>query len=130
MSYEISVEQNGRGVLVTWSGPVTGPEAIAANGAIYDRDPGGNYAYQIWDYTNADSFDVAAEELRVIVMQDYTASAGNPDQVVAVVGHKHILQGMDDLYRSFAGAWTRFESRTFDTLEDARAWVDGRNADT
>ena len=126
MSYTIEIERDGRGVVVTFTGEVSGKEAIEANGAMYEKDPNGKFEYQIWDHSNVTGFDVSPDELRSIVLQDYSASTVNPEQIVAVVGRPEILEGLDDVYRMFAGVWTQFESRTFDTMSEARDWVDSR----
>lgn len=126
MGFQIYGENDGLGVLVVWDGSVNGGEAIEANSQIYERDPDGKYCYQIWDFSDADVLDVSAEELRVVVMQDYANSQINPEQIVAVVGTDTVLKGLDDLYRSFIGAWTQFESKTFASVDDAREWVNER----
>ena len=127
MSYSIELESDGRGVVVTCAGNVTGKEAIEANREMYARDPDSKFEYQIWDHSRVTGFDVTPDELRSIVLQDQSASAANPEQIVAVVGRPEVLEGLDDIYRLFAGVWTEFETRTFETLSAARDWVDSRS---
>ena len=123
MAYNIIVEKDGSGVVVTCKGSVSGEEVMAANDAMYAGDQRGLLRYQIWDCSDADRFDVSEEQVRAIALQDQRAAERNPNQVVALVGTPTFFIGADRRYAIYSDVWGGFESKTFRTMAEARAWV-------
>ncbi len=123
MSFEIAFENQGRGVVITWKGRVTGKEMQCANEAIYAQDPNSILKYRIWDYSNADSIEASADELREIAFQDYAVSSFSPGQISAIVVTPQLWVDMDHLYKTYANIWTGIKLKAFLSILDARKWV-------
>ena len=123
MSFEIAFENQGRGVVITWTGRVTGKEMLCANEAMYAQDPNSILKYQIWDYSNAESIEASADEMRDLAFQDYAVSSHNPDQMEATVVTPQLWADTDHLYENYSKIWTGFKSKVFLSILDARKWV-------
>ena len=123
MSFDITVEEEGLGVLVTFKGNVLGRDMLAANEDIYSRDHNCLYRYQIWDLSGADSMKMSEEEIRATAFQDLRASKKNPDQIVAIIGSDGLFGGIDKRFSIYSEVWSGFRSETFHTMEEARIWI-------
>ena len=123
MNFEIAFENQGRGVVIAWKGRVTGKELLCANEAMYAQDPNNILKYQIWDYSNADSIEVTADELRDLAFQDFAVSSHNPGQIEATVVTHQLWAEIDHLYENYTKIWTGFKSKVFLSISDARKWV-------
>lgn len=133
MSYELVYEDNGRGVVVTWMGQVSGQEVRAANDYVYSPERLPRLRYQIWDFTNATSTDVSMDDLWGFVVQDQVASQQNPNIVAALIRSKLPSPGLEDIYRIYAQVWVEeMKTEIFDDLATAKSWIadqaEGREA--
>ncbi len=123
MSFEIAFENQGRGVVVTWKGRVTGKEMLCANEAMYAQDPNRILKYQIWDYSNVDSIEASTDELRDLAFQDYAVSSLNPGQIEATVVTHQVWAEIDQLYETYSSFWRGFKSKVFLSISEARSWI-------
>jgi hypothetical protein len=123
MPGEISYENQGAGVVITWTGPISGDEVKEINKQIYAKERLDKLRYQIWDFTKADRLDISTQDVRDFAMQDRTAAQTNPDQIAAIVGSAEFFKGYDQIFHIYEDVWAGFESRTFSTVAEAREWV-------
>ena len=123
MSFETAFENQGRGVVVTWKGRVTGKDMLRANEAMYAQDSNSILKYQICDFSNADSIEGSADELRDMAFLDYAVSSFSPGQILAIVVTPEVWADMDHLYKIYANIWTGFKLKTFLSISEARIWV-------
>ncbi len=122
MPYTLEFELK-EGVIVTWSGNVTGDEVTQAIKTIYLHDSKHQLRYQIWNFLGAAKNEVTVDQLSSFAFQKSLEAKYNPNQIIALVGSKNLFAGMDRLYKIFTGVWARFESESFNSLHDARAWI-------
>ncbi len=127
MAYQINFENQGRGVVLQFTGAVTGAEIIEAAGRMYRADEHNLLRYQIVDLTAAASLQISEDQLRQIALLDKQAAGKNPDQVVALVGNEAIFAGSDRRYAVYAEVWAGFETEFFATLDEVRAWLASRH---
>ena len=123
MPGEISYENQGAGVVITWTGPISGDEVKEINRQIYAKERLDKLRYQIWDFTKADRLDISNQDVREFAMQDRSAAQTNPDQIAAIVGSAEFFKGYDQIFHIYADVWAGFESRTFSTVAEAREWI-------
>ncbi len=123
MPSQIGYEENGSGVVITWTGEVRIEDLRKANEYIYIAGRIEKLRYQIWDFTKAERGQFTYEGIREIAMQDKDASEINPDQIVAIVGRRSFFVGFDALFHVYEQEWSGFKSRSFETLAEARKWI-------
>jgi hypothetical protein len=124
MSGEFELAAEADGCVVRLRGVINGSLLDDANNALYAADPDSRFRWQLWDFSGVDRLEVSAEELHQLAVDDHEATASNPCQRIAIVGAQSQLAGADRLYGIYASAWTEFETETFETFDDARAWLD------
>jgi hypothetical protein len=123
MPYKMVVEGEGRGILVTWQGIVSGEDILAANEEMYAKNERRQFRYQIWDFLEAVRLDISEDQILMAAYQDKHAAASNPNQIVALVGTGSFFAGADRCYSIYAKVWSGFESQTFLTMSEAREWI-------
>jgi len=123
MPYNITFENNGCGVVVAWQGIVLGIEILAANTALYAKAQRHLLRYQIWDFSSVAAVKYSEDHLRGAAMQDQRAAQEGPQQLIAIVGSRELLQGAARRYAVYAKLWAGFESRAFTNMTQARAWL-------
>lgn len=123
MPSKISYEKEGAGVIITWSGCVSGDEIKRVNASIYAEGRLEKLRYQIWDFTQADRHDVSNQEVYEFALQDRAAARTNPDQIAALVGSARFFSGYDRIFHIYEQVWSGFTSKTFFTMEEAREWI-------
>jgi len=123
MPYKMVVESEGRGILVTWQGIVSGEDILAANEEMYAKNERRQFRYQIWDFLEAVHLDISEDQILSAAYQDRHAAASNPNQIVALVGTGSFFTGADRRYHIYAKVWSGFESKTFLTMSEAREWI-------
>ena len=123
MPGKISFEKQGLGVVIIWTGCVSGDEIRKVNKNIYEQKLLHNLRYQIWDFTEADRADISNEDMREFAIQDKIAAETNPHQIVAIVGSEKLFRGHDRVFHIYEEIWSGFKSKTFSTMAAAREWV-------
>ena len=120
----LSFENEGRGVLLEHTGSLTGEELLQAVKSMYEQYGNHRLCYQISNYSNAEALDITEAQLRSVAMLDKRAAADNPNQIVAVVGRPDFFQGAEKRYAIYADVWAGFETRSFASVAEARAWIE------
>jgi len=123
MPVELEYIDDGAGVLWTGKGVVTGRELYAANAEIYSDQHVYAQRYQIVDLTNAERFDVSADDVRELAVQDREGAAKNPNIVVAIAGESDLVFGLARLWEAHVHK-SPLQTRVFRTVDEARQWVD------
>ena len=123
MGYQINFENQGRGVVLQFTGAVTGAEIIEAASRMYRADEHNLLRYQVVDLTTAASLDISEDQLRQIALLDKQAASKNPQQIIALVGNEAIFAGSDRRYAVYAEVWAGFETEFFSSLDEVRDWL-------
>ena len=125
MPYVIDMSDDGKGIVVTLSGVITGQEAMAANNTVVERMESHGLAWQAWDMSSAERFDITTEQLRALAIQDSNMARKKSDHKVALVGTRELFAGADEIYSIFSDVRGGFEMQRFDRMADAMEWVKG-----
>ena len=120
MPYEIRWMTDG--VLWTFSGVLTGGDAIQANLDIYGDPRFDDLAYQIVDISNVEQFKLESDELETTAAMDEAAALSNPRLIVAVVAPEGEALQVAETYRS-AMRPSSWKVEIFPTMAEATAWV-------
>ena len=123
MPYQVATESNGSGVIVSFSGVVSGPEVIDLNLRLTNEESFSQCRYQIWDFLKATRLDLSVDDLRTISIQDIAGSAINPTLRMAIVGKPDFFANMDRIFLIFEEEWTAYKPKFFEDLEAAREWI-------
>ena len=129
MPYELRYENDGRGLVVVFTGGIISDEVITAVVDMYSRDDVDLLRYSVWDFSRIERLDLTEEKLRRIGMMDKQAAAAIPHQKVALVGTDEIFQGSDRRYAIYAEVWAGFEVGVFADVEATRRWLAARFPD-
>jgi len=124
MAVELDFETDRRGVTVTVTGQLSGPEILEATRRLCSAD-GGLLAYQIWDLTACDRLEMEPAELHQLLLADKAEERRNPDHLAAIVLGRSPARALQDDYLTF-GRWVgvRMAIRGFDDLASARSWIE------
>ena len=125
MPYQVITESNGVGVVISFSGAVSGSEVIDLNGRLSTDELFSQCRYQIWDFSGATQLDITIDELRSLTLQDIVASATNPTLKTAIVGQQKLFAGKDRIFQIFEEAWTTYRPEFFLDVKAAREWATG-----
>jgi hypothetical protein len=101
MPSEIRYEKQGIGVVITWTGCVSGDEIKKVNKYMYAEERLNGLCYQIWDFTKANRLDISTQDVCELATQDSLAAQANPNQIVAIVGSLEFFQGYDRLFHIY-----------------------------
>jgi len=123
LPYQVNAESNGTGVVVSFSGVVTGPEVIDLNLRMTNEESFSQCRYQIWDFSKAARLDLTVDDLRTISVQDITGSAINPTLKMAIVGEPDFFANLDRIFLIFEEEWTAYKPKFFADLKAAREWI-------
>jgi hypothetical protein len=123
MPHEVGTESNGLGVVVSFSGVVSGPEVLDLNARLISEESYSRCRYQVWDFSKASRLDLTIDDLRSISVQDITASAINPDVRIAIVGEPAFFANRDQIFQIFEEVWTSYRPKFFTDSEIAREWA-------
>ena len=125
MPHTIEYEESPFGVRITFSGEVTGAEAVAVNYEIVLHERIAEIKYQLWDFSAASHFNVEGKELAEIVKGDKKAYKVNPDILIAIVGDDDFFYHADTLYAIYADEVGLIQKR-FYSVSDAYEWINSQ----
>ena len=106
----------------TFWGTVTGDELLESNRKVYSDSRFAERHYQLVDLSQVERFDVTSDDMIRLAENDHTAALSNPDVKVAVVARDELIR-MLSLYYEAESSDSPWEQQVFDTLSEARAWV-------
>ena len=120
MSYAITWSTEG--VIWTFSGVLTGEDAIQANLDIYGDPRFDDLRYQIVDISGVERFELSSEALETAAAMDEAAALNNSHIVVAVVAPGQMALLAAQTYKS-AMRTASWKTEIFGSLEEARDWA-------
>lgn len=123
MSYQITTESNPAGVVIAFSGVVSGAEIITLNDQLASDESFSRCRYQVWDFSDATRLDITIDELRSVAFRDMDASAINPNLKIAIVGGQRLFRGRDEIFQTLEEVWTMYKPKVFLDAETARKWA-------
>jgi hypothetical protein len=124
MPAEILYRKDPEGLVFIYTGDVIGADIIGVNDKIADQK---DCTYQISDFSRANSIKISPKELHRIAIQDCSIPEQYKLEKMAIIGNKAKYARLVDLYYTFAEIWVgkqrQYETRTFDTIEEANEWI-------
>jgi hypothetical protein len=126
MPNKIKSESKGTGIVVTFSGVVTGKEIQKLREKLMSDELFPHWRYRIWDFSKITDIKISFDELRNLAIQDSIAVHKNPNHKVAIIIRKKSPSGLDGIFHAYEKAWIGYESKTFTDIETARKWVESR----
>lgn len=127
MPIKIRYLNEGIGIEMLGKGHITGKEICDALNEIYSSEMLPKQKYQIWYFTDVESFDFPKKDFNRMVKMDAKASQTNPNIIVAVVGEKDVIFGISRMWETHMDIQnTGFETMTFRKIEDAHAWISSK----
>lgn len=121
MPYNITWEP--KGVLVKWYGKCTYKENLEANGMLYGDKRFDSIHYQISDILDADTSAFTNHDITVIARLELKATIWNKNMLVAHITQNRALIEQIKMYEVEMRD-SNWKFGIFDTIEQARAWVD------
>lgn len=118
-----TTEWENQGIHWHYWGEVSGEELIQSNLEIYGDERFDRMKYQIVDLTGVDSFDVTHDDMLKMAAYDRAAARSNPSVKVAVIAHIATIKSLTTLYDA-ENQQSPWETRMFDTVEEARFWTE------
>jgi len=122
LNYTITYQDDG-GVVINYSGPITGQEAMAVDQEVYTSTayPISNVSYIIADYSDTTDFNYPPGIVKVIAQIDKIILEENPDLLIAVVSKTSLGFGLARMWQ----VHTQMDERSlvFRTREEAEDWV-------
>ena len=126
MPVELSFDGDGS-VFGSCNGTATGQELIDANDIIYSDEHIHQMAYQLWDFTGAERFNISNKKIHRIADQDVWGAKINPHFIVAVVGDDDLIIGLARMWENITESKERsFESKVFRSIEEANKWINSK----
>jgi hypothetical protein len=122
MPYSTSWEASG--VLWTFYGEVTGDEILRANREIYGDPRFHRLTYQLVDLTGVERFDVTEDDMAMIAVHDRAAARSKPHIRVAVAAADESIKDLSAFYDAVM-VGSPWHQRIFDSMSEAREWLDG-----
>lgn len=118
-----ATEWETRGVVWRFWGVVTGDELLQSNHEIYGDERFDRLAYQIVDLTRVEQFAVSEDDMLVMAASDRAAALSNGNIHVAVAAKNADVKRLSAIYEA-ASVRSPWVQRVFETVEEARRWVD------
>lgn len=122
MPIKVNYVENNCGVILDYSGEVTGNELVSVVTEVFDNDNFTSLKYWIADRTNCLEYDVDASHARTIAFITEINYLRNPNMLLALISPKDVEFGMSRMYQTFSG------DRGFNTLvchnrSEADEWI-------
>ena len=113
---------NRQGVVWTYSGVLTGQEALQSNLEIYGDERFDDLHYQIADFTAVTDNQISDLHTKKIAYLDRAAAQTNPNIKVAIVMKDVEHLNTADVYSELS-KHSPWELKVCHSLEEAQAWV-------
>jgi hypothetical protein len=120
-----SIQWRDRGVYWTFSGTLTGEEAVRSNLEIYGDERFDDLRYQIADFSGVEHFALEPREMKKVAYFDKAASLSNPKMIVALIAPTPVSRDLLNKYTEYSES-SPWVFAVFDTLQEAQAWVDSK----
>lgn len=113
------------GILWEYSGEVTGDEVDTVNSRFFRDERRHDVDYQIIDASRVTGTDWSARDAHLIAAKDFGVQREVQDLKLAFIATEPAFSALVDEYIAISERLdTTWEFRRFDTVEEARAWVE------
>ena len=123
MSYETFWEE--KGIRWVFTGILTSEDLLRSNLELYEDERFDTIEYELADFTGIESYAATAETIRRVARMDRDQSVRNPELKVALIATKDVHRGLAQVY-ALSGGDTPWSIGVFETEEEARVWLAGR----
>jgi hypothetical protein len=114
------------GILWKYHGEVTGDEIDTVNSRFFKDERRFDVGYQIIDASGVTGTDWNARDAHLIAAKDFGVQQEVQDLKLAFIATEPAFSALVDEYIAISERLeTTWEFRRFDTIEDARKWVEG-----
>lgn len=124
MPVDIQYHSNPIGVVILYTGAITGIDIIGVNDKIADCQ---DCIYQLSDFTAVESLNISVKEMHRIAIQDCSIPPYYKLTKSALVGNTTKYAMLADLYYVFVEIWVgkrrKYRTKIFDNVKDARQWI-------
>ena len=122
MPIEINYIENNNGVILDYSGDVTGDELISVVMKIFDNDNFTSLKYWISDRSNCTKYDVGTSHANTIASLTEINYLKNPNLLVALVSPTDVEYGMSRMYQILSED-EGFNTMVFHNRSEADEWI-------
>jgi hypothetical protein len=113
------------GILWEYHGEVTGDEVDTVNSRFFRDERRHDVDYQIIDASGVTGTDWSARDAHLIAAKDFGVQREVQDLKLAFIATEPAFSALVDEYIAISERLdTTWEFRRFDTVEEARAWVE------
>jgi len=124
MPVDIQYQSDPVGVVLVYSGDVTGKDIIGVNDKIAECQ---DCTYQLSDFTAVTHLKISVKEMHRIAIQDCSIPPHYKLMKSALVGNMARYSTLTDLYYMFLEIWVgkqrKYKTKSFDNVEHARQWI-------
>ena len=122
MALNVTLENNGLGVVFTYSDVLEGDAAVAASETLYTPEVLQRLHYQIADLRAVNRVELTTRQIQRLADTDrQAAQRGNGFLVVSIVNHD-IQESISRFYRTYVQD-PQIESAIFKSIPAARQWL-------
>jgi hypothetical protein len=123
MPLQVQYLDQGRGVVFTATGMLTGEEFVRTNAEILSRDLVAEpYLYGLFDFDGVEAVSVSANDIREVASRNVAESVKMPKLVVAVHATSNLTYGLARMWEILVeqSGWT---TSVFRDRSEAVAWL-------
>jgi len=126
MPNKLIKEDDGPGIVVTFSGIVEAEEVDQLQTQIHADESFPQLRYQIWDFSKAEDINISIDQIQHFATQTAMASSENPKLRIAIIPRKTSHNILGKTFHTFEKAWGANESKSFLDIDTAREWCRSR----
>jgi hypothetical protein len=115
--------RHDKGIVLLYSGVLTGEELIAVNRSLVTERSGG-LRYAIVDLSAVDELLISVADIRATIKDDKLLSGiAEPGMLVAIAAPQDLGFGLARMWEAFAGHETKWRIAVFRSIDDASLWI-------
>ena len=111
------------GVLVRFYGDLTNGDFFESNQELFLDERFPNSRYSLCDFSEVTQFSITSQAVMETAELDREHSKRNPNFKIATVVNDIVMFGLMRVYKTTTDQQA-FETEVFETLEDARKWLE------
>lgn len=119
----ISFESDGRGMLFTGAGVISGEQLIRLSESSCPANLAADFLYQIIDLRNVHRLDITADQIRQLAALNCQAAERSAGMQTAIIATHDLTIGLSRLYSAYARS-PKLQVGIFPSPEQARDWMD------
>jgi len=125
MAYEIIWETTGAQFVFKKEATSENVRQSNKEFALDARFPSAMYA--LYNLIDVKKFPIVSKDIKKIAEMDAMRYKINPDMKVAIIGTQPVMKGIIYMYNVYFGLASNtniWETKIFDSIDDARKWID------